>query len=130
VWSFLYALFPFEDIVIRPALAITALVLIVIVALCSNVLRGVRNVLGVQLLASPVLYPWYGASLAVANALAPSYWAFGLLAAMPFSYEVLDAYQHHQTWSPAQWPVVFNGAALVYGLWCDAHSNEDQKRDV
>ena len=121
LWSALYARFPTDDDTLRPALALAGLILTLALSLRRGPLaRNVRDALLVQLIVSPVAYPWYGMSLAVACAFAPSATAFAVLTALPFSYEVIDRYQSVGQWTPARWPLAFTTAAFALGLGVDA----------
>jgi alpha-1,6-mannosyltransferase len=120
LWSALYARFPTEDETLRPALALSGAAVSLGLSLRPGPLaRNVRDALLVQLIVSPVAYPWYGMSLAVAFAFAPSASALAVLTAMPFSYEVVDGYQSGAGWHPAQWPLALSAAALACGLGVD-----------
>lgn len=120
LWTALYARFSWHDDVIRPCLAAGGLVLLVALSLRRAPLGSrVRDAVGAFLLTSPVLYPWYGVPLAVTTALAPSAWAISLLAVLPVSYEVIDAYARSGVWSPAPWVVDVIAAAALGGLALD-----------
>lgn len=121
LWSALYARFPADDAVLRPALALAGALVTVALSLRRGPLaRNVRDALLVQLIVSPVAYPWYGMSLAVACAFAPSATALAVLTALPFSYEVIDRYQSAGQWSPARWPLTLTTAAFALGIAVDA----------
>lgn len=121
LWSALYACFPTGDDTLRPALALAGALVTVDLSLRPGPLaRNVRDALLVQLIVSPVAYPWYGMPLAVACAFAPSATAIAVLTALPFSYEVIDGYQSAGRWSPAPWPLALTTAALALGLGVDA----------
>jgi hypothetical protein len=121
LWSALYVAYPTSDEVIRPALALAGVLVTVALSLRRGpVARNVRDALLVQLVVSPVAYPWYGMSLAVACAFAPSAAALAVLTALPFSYEVVDAYQATGRWTPAHWPLHLTTAAFALGLVVDA----------
>jgi hypothetical protein len=120
LWSALYARFPADDDTLRPALALAGVLVTAALSLRPGPLaRNVRDALLVQLAVSPVAYPWYGMSLAVACAFAPSATALAVLAALPFSYEVIDRYQADGVWAPATWPLVLTSAAFALGLGVD-----------
>ena len=120
LWSALYARFPTGDDTLRPALALAGLLVTAALSLRRGPLaRNVRDALLVQLIVSPVAYPWYGMPLAVACAFAPSATALAVLTAMPFSYEVIDRYQSAGQWAPARWPLVLTAAAFALGLGLD-----------
>lgn len=122
VWTALYARFPMHDDVIRPALATVGLLGIVGVALRRRGLaRDTVAVAGVSLAVSPVIYPWYGATIAALLPLAPRRWAIAGLALMPCTYEVLDEYQAHHRWAPARWPLLLLAAATLLGLLADRY---------
>jgi hypothetical protein len=89
--------------------------LVVAISLRRDPARAARDALSAQVVVSPVAYPWYGSGLAAVSALAPSWWALAVTAALPFSYEVLDGYQATGAWAPAWWPVALNAAAIVGG---------------
>lgn len=120
VWTALYARFPTSDGVIRPALAAVGLVGIAAVALRRReIVRDTVAAAGVSLAVSPVIYPWYGATLAALLPLAPRRWAIAALAVLPCTYEVLDTYQAHHRWEPARWPLALLAAATILGLLAD-----------
>ncbi len=116
LWTLLYEHFPLDDGLIRAGLALGGLAAVLALSLRRGAARNARDALSVQLVTSPALYPWYGSPLAAVSALAPSWWALSMLAAIPCSYEVLDGYQSRGVWAPAWWPVALNAAALVGGL--------------
>lgn len=123
VWAALYARFPWSDDVIRPAMALLGLLAITLIALRrKDIARDTAAAAGVSLAASPVLYPWYGASLAALLPLAPSRWALLSLAALPTSYEVIDGFQRAHRWAPARWPMTLLAAAALAGLALDARA--------
>lgn len=120
LWSALYARFPTGDDILRPTLALAGFLVTIALALRPGPLsRNVRDALLVQLAVSPVAYPWYGMSLAVACAFAPSATALAVLAALPFSYEVVDRYQAEGVWAPAAWPLALTSTAFALGLGVD-----------
>jgi len=120
LWTALYAIAPLEDEVIRPALAAVGLVAAVLVALRSGgFARNARDVAGVSVAVSPVLYPWYAMPLAVTVGFAPSTWALALCAAAPVSYEVLDAWQREGRWAPGRYPVALIAAVVAVGVVVD-----------
>lgn len=120
LWSALYARFPTSDDVLRPALVLSGLLVTAALSLRRGPLaRNVRDALLVQLIVSPVAYPWYGMPLAVACAFAPSASALAVLTALPFSYEVVDRYQSAGLWEPARWPLLLTTAAFALGLGVD-----------
>lgn len=115
LWSALYARFPFDDEAIRAGLAAAGLLSIALISLPRrDIAHSTRDAMGLSLAVSPVVYPWYGTSLASVIALAPSAWAALALLAAPLSYEVIDAYQSRGVWSPARWPM--DALALLVGL--------------
>lgn len=127
LWTALYAHFPTDDDVIRPALAVLGLLGVVSVALRRRELvRDTAAAAGVSLFASPVIYPWYGAILAALLPLAPRRWVVATLVVLPCSYEVLDGYQAHHQWAPARWPLVLLTAAVLLGLFADRWSHRDR----
>lgn len=120
VWTALYARFPADDGAIRAGLAIVGLAGVALVSLPRRRLDdGARDVFGVHLLTSPVLYPWYGVPLASTAAFAPRRWVLALLAVLPVSYEVLDLYQRTGQWLPSRWPVGLIAVAFVAGFALD-----------
>ncbi|TAK30173.1 MAG: hypothetical protein EPO40_08655 [Myxococcaceae bacterium] len=120
LWSALYERFPTSDETLRPALALTgALITLGLSVRPGPLARNVRDALLVQLIVSPVAYPWYGMPLAVACAFAPSASALAVLAALPFSYEVIDRYHSVGVWAPARWPLALTTAAFALGLALD-----------
>jgi hypothetical protein len=135
LWTALYARFPEDDERTRLALAAAGLLGIAVVSLRRNLGKAVRDALGVGLVVSPVLYPWYGMPLAGAVVFAPSAWALGALAALPLSYEVLDGYQARGVWTPHRWPmhtitvVFFAGLALDLARALVALASRRRSRD-
>lgn len=120
VWAALYARFPTDDALIRPGMAVAGLLAVLWVSLRRRHLAAdTAAAAGWNLAASPVLYPWYGASLAALAPLAPRWWSLALLAALPTSYEVLDGYQEHHRWSPSAWPMALLAVATLAGLAAD-----------
>jgi len=123
LWTALYALAPLEDEAIRPALAGVGLVAAALVALRRGPFaRNARDVAGVSLAVSPVLYPWYTMPLAVTAGFAPSAWALALCAVAPVSYEVLDAWQREGRWAPARYPAALLAAAAAAGVGVDVRA--------
>lgn len=121
VWTALYARFPFDDALIRAGLGAAGLLAIALIALLrKDIARATRDAAGAFLAVSPVIYPWYGTTLASLTGLAPSAWAALALLAMPLSYEVLDAFQARGVWAPARWPMDALSAAFLAGLALDA----------
>lgn len=120
VWTALYALFPTRDDLIRPALALVGMLCVLAVALRRRgVARDTLAAAGVSLAASPVIYPWYGATLAALLPLAPQRWAIAALALLPSTYEVLDGYQALHQWAPARWPLVLITAGTLLAMRFD-----------
>ncbi len=113
VWAVLTWLSPEHEGRVRVVMFVGGIALIVLVALRRPLVQGSQEVLGVALAANPTLYPWYAAALAPLVALRPSAWAIALLAVLPTSYEVLDAYQSRGEWTPASWPIVLIGLAPI-----------------
>lgn len=124
VWAALYARFPLHDEIIRPGLAVVGLLSIALISLRrKDIAANTVGAMGLSLAVSPVIYPWYGTSLAAALPLAPRRWAVFALAVLPTSYEVLDAYQSHGRWSPAWWPMGLLAASVMVGLSFDVWSS-------
>lgn len=119
LWTALYDLWPEDDKPIRAGLALSLVVLVLLISVRRDPARAARDAMSAQLVVSPVAYPWYGSGLAAVSALAPSWMALAITAALPFSYEVLDGYQRHGVWAPAWWPVALNAAVLAGGLSAD-----------
>lgn len=53
---------------------------------------------------SPVLFPWYALGVLPLIALAPSGILVGWISALPFTYEVIDAFDLSGVWAPSEWP--------------------------
>lgn len=120
LWSALYVLWPTEDDAIRAALGLAGIAAAALFAMRPGPLaRNARDVAGVGLVASPVLYPWYAMPVAALAGLAPSRWALAVCAVAPMSYEVLDGWQREGRWAPARYPVVFVALALLAGIVSD-----------
>jgi hypothetical protein len=120
VWTALYARFPVDDDVTRPVLAAAGFASIALIALLrKDFARATADALGLSLAVSPVIYPWYGTSLASLVALAPRAWTLFALCVLPTSYEVLDAFHAHGRWAPARWPMHLLAAAVCAGLLVD-----------
>ncbi len=128
LWSALYHHFSEEHGAIRVGLALAALLGVTLASLRRSVGAVARDALTVQVAASPVMYPWYGAPLAAAAALAPGYTALAITAALPLSYEVIDGYQSAGRWAPAWWPVAVNAAMLGGGLAADLYAASRARR--
>lgn len=122
LWSALYHHFSEEHGAIRVGLALAALLGVTLASLRRDVGAAARDALTVQVAVSPVMYPWYGAPLAAAAAMAPGYTALAVTAALPLSYEVIDGYRGAGVWAPAWWPVAVNAAMLGGGLAADLHA--------
>ncbi|MFO0645197.1 MAG: glycosyltransferase 87 family protein [Polyangiales bacterium] len=120
LWTLLYSLMPTDDAVTRRALALSLIAAVMLISMRRDPARAARDGLTAQLVASPVAYPWYGSGLAAVSAMAPSWLSLAAVAALPFSYEVLDGYQGRGAWLPAWWPVALNAAAIVGGLGAEA----------
>lgn len=120
VWTALYARFPLNDELIRPLLALGGIASIVLISLRRRAIEAnTVGAMGLGLAVSPVIYPWYGMSLAVTAPLSPRGWAALALAVLPCSYEVLDAYQSRGRWAPARWPMTLLVVAVVIGWTID-----------
>lgn len=129
LYTLLYAALPFLPEVVRTALSLGGLAGAMVAALGGgDVGRRMVDALGVQLLVSPVLYPWYGLSVAGVGPVVGARWPVWLLAALPLSYEVIDGYQAAGRWSPALWPVLAVALAWAVGLahdFCDDPTPQD-----
>lgn len=55
---------------------------------------------------SPVLFPWYALSVLPLLAVAPSGILLGWTSALPFTYEVIDAFDLSEVWAPSIWPQI------------------------
>jgi hypothetical protein len=120
LWSALYARWPEDDDAIRAGLAAGGLLLAALLAFRPGpAARNARDVAGATLLASPVLYPWYTMSAAVAAGFAPARWVLAVTAALPASYEVLDRWQRDGVWAPSRGPVIAVALAALAGLAAD-----------
>ncbi|MGI8783707.1 MAG: glycosyltransferase 87 family protein [Acidobacteriota bacterium] len=106
---------------IAPCLLVVALLVIVRLACRHSWVTLVPPALAVPLLASPVVFPWYLASLVPALALAPSAFLLAWLTAIPLTYEVIDRFDTLGAWEPASWhwPLWAIGFAWVLGLTID-----------
>ena len=129
LYTLLYAALPFLPEVVRTALSLGGLAGAMVAALGGgDVGRRMVDALGVQLLVSPVLYPWYGLSVAGVGPVVGARWPVWLLAALPLSYEVIDGYQAAGRWAPALWPVLAVALAWAVGLahdFCDDPTPQD-----
>ena len=65
---------------------------------------------------SPVLFPWYALSLLPLLALAPSGILIGWTSALPFTYEVIDAFDLSGVWAPSIWPQIVLVLSTVLGM--------------
>jgi hypothetical protein len=63
-------------------------------------------ILGWGLATSPVLFPWYALSVLPLLAVAPSGILLGWTSALPFTYEVIDAFDLSEVWAPSIWPQI------------------------
>ena len=68
---------------------------------------------------SPVLFPWYALSLLPLLALAPSGILIGWTSALPFTYEVIDAFDQSGVWAPSIWPQIVLVLSAVLGMVMD-----------
>jgi hypothetical protein len=80
---------------------------------------GVQCALGIPLLVSPVVFPWYLALLVPGMALVPSATVLGWATTAPLTYEVLDHLAADGQWSPAAWPLACIAAVLAVGAVAD-----------
>ena len=106
LWAFATWLAPDHEGAIRLTLLATGIALVALIAWRRPLVAAAQEALAVSLVASPTLYPWYASALAPLVALRPTTWSIALLAVLPASYEVIDAYQARGDWSPARWPMV------------------------
>lgn len=124
LYTALYAALPLVPEAVRAGLTAGGLAGTAIAALHgASLRRQVLDGLGVQLLVSPVLYPWYGLSLSGVFPLVGARWPVWLLAAAPLSYEVIDGYQSVGRWEPALWPTVAVAVAWTAGIAHDLWAN-------
>ena len=68
---------------------------------------------------SPVLFPWYALSLLPLLALSPSGILIGWTSALPFTYEVIDAFDQSGVWAPSIWPQIVLVLSAVLGMVMD-----------
>jgi|MDSW01.1.fsa_nt_gb alpha-1,6-mannosyltransferase len=68
---------------------------------------------------SPVLFPWYALSLLPLLALSPSGILIGWTSALPFTYEVIDAFDLSGVWAPSIWPQIILVLSTVLGMVID-----------
>ena len=68
---------------------------------------------------SPVLFPWYALSLLPLLTLAPSGILIGWTSALPFTYEVIDAFDLSGVWAPSGWPLIVLVLSTVLGMVMD-----------
>lgn len=128
VWRFGSPLFwALEELFEENALAVAGA--LVGLGALGVAVRSHRDALGVSAvfalalpwLFSPVVFPWYLASLVPPMTLAPAAWAWGWLVAAPLTYEVVNVFESTGLWQPARWPVAvitlgwLGGAA--WDLW-------------
>ncbi len=97
-------------------MGVAGIVLLVAVVRWRGSPRTLPLAMGLPLLASPVVFPWYLAPLAAVTPLAPSAIWIGWQAVAPLSYEVLDLWDLAGRWEPAGWPVWAVRVALLVGL--------------
>jgi len=117
LYTALYAALPLVPEAVRGALTAGGLAGTAMAALGGGSLsRRMLDALGVQLLVSPVLYPWYGLSLSGVFPLVGARWPVWLLATLPLSYEVIDGFQAAGRWEPAMWPMVLVALAWAAGI--------------
>ena len=74
---------------------------------------------------SPVLFPWYALSVLPLLAVAPSGILVGWTSALPFSYEVIDAFDLSGVWAPSEWPQILLALCVGLGMAIDRR-NERQ----
>ena len=68
---------------------------------------------------SPVLFPWYALSVLPLLALAPSGILLGWTSALPFTYEVIDAFDLSGVWAPSVWPQILLVLCAGLGMAID-----------
>lgn len=120
LWTAIYHYFPYDDDRTRAVLGVCGLLGFAAFGLRPGpIARNLRDAFAVGLLVSPVLYPWYGMTLAALSAFAPTAWSWGLFAALPLSYEVLDGYQATGRWTPQRWPMYAIVASVLVGALID-----------
>ncbi|MBI3183238.1 MAG: DUF2029 domain-containing protein [Myxococcales bacterium] len=71
---------------------------------------------------SPVVFPWYLASLVPTLAAAPSAVWVAWATAAPLTYEVIDQFDARGTWEPSSWPLWAIAAAVAIGAWLSLRS--------
>lgn len=107
LYSALYARFPWQDHVIRPALSAlgAALVLAQWLRTRASSTALARDALTGYALTNPTLYPWYLLTAVAFAARAPSALLWALATITPCSYELIDRYASDRAWVPARWPL-------------------------
>ncbi len=110
-WALATWLWPDDGGASRLALLAFGLALVLVMAWRRPLVAAMQEAFGATLAVSPTLYPWYASALAPLVALRPTAWSVALVAVLPTSYEVLDAYQARGEWLPAQWPIVLVAVA-------------------
>lgn len=107
LYSALYARFPWQDHVIRPALSALGAALVLAQWLRSRASTAAlaRDALTGYALTNPTLYPWYLLTPVAFAARAPSALVWALATITPCSYELIDRYARDRTWTPARWPL-------------------------
>lgn len=115
LWSFATWALTRNEAMLRVRVAMLGLLAITWLSLHRSRVRAAQESLGAWLFVTPTLYPWYATTLAPLTALRPTPWAIALLAILPTSYEVIDAYQAEGVWAPASWPLF-----LVALVWAGA----------
>ena len=75
--------------------------------------------LGWAFFVSPVLFPWYLVVLLPLLSVAPSAILIGWLSIVPFTYEVIDAFDSSGVWAPSEWPMWATVITLGLGIAID-----------
>ena len=75
--------------------------------------------LGWAFFVSPVLFPWYLVVLLPLLSIAPSAILIGWLSIVPFTYEVIDAFDSSGVWRPSEWPMWATLITLALGIAID-----------
>jgi hypothetical protein len=104
-WTLATWLAPAHEGAIRVALLALGVGTVALIAWRRPLIAAAQEAFAASLALSPTLYPWYASTLVPLTALRPTTWSIVLLAVLPTSYEVIDAYQARGDWQPAFWPI-------------------------
>lgn len=115
-WTLATWLAPSHEDAIRVALLALGIGAVALIAWRRPLIAAAQEAFAASLAFSPTLYPWYASTLVPLTALRPTTWSIVLLAVLPTSYEVVDAYQRRGDWQPAVWPVALIALAPLVAV--------------